>query len=1065
MSQFPLSPLQAARWRLVQGEPRFPWAVSLTLALHGKLESEALRAALAELVQRHEILRTRFVQAAAGAAPAMTVERAGQASFESLDWSAKTLVERELECRRLEAALRVPYPLDGSAPLRAALARVSAEEHVLVLAQSSLAADWRSLWSVVRELTRALAGELEREPPVQFADLAQWLRDTLEGVDAAAGLEAWRDLDLGAAASLRLPLEHDRGPGPRALHELSRELPPRLQESLEQLAHARRMPAEAFLCAVWQAWLARLGELPALVSGVRSAGRAFQGLDHALGTFERALPVAAQLDERVSLSQLARRTDEQLARGAEWHEFFQPERLGAPGDFAFRYAFEHLPLEADHEHGGLRLECLRRDGHGEAFRALLRVEHTNRGCELRFAFDSRWFGEDEARAVAEPYLALLENALARPEAPLATLSALSPGERARLLELARGPELAPRAEATRDAIAAPLPVQPAPGGRCIHDWILETARQRPDAPAVWAEGVELSYRALEQRTAALALELERAGVVPGALVGVHLERSAELVVALLAVLRAGAAYVPLPPSYPRERVLTMLADSRALVVIGAAASATALAGFRGTLVPVHAPRATAGVAPRARVTPADLAYVIYTSGSSGKPKGVPITHANLVHSTRARVAAYAGRVERYLLLSSFAFDSSVAGIFWTLVQGGTLVLPSEGLEKDLASLPGLIARQRPTHLLGLPSLWSLVLEQGSTRDLASLDTVIVAGESCPAELVRRHRAKLPSVKLYNEYGPTEGTVWSTVFDARAPLVRAQVPIGRPIPGSSAYVLTPERELAPIGVAGELWIGGPGVASGYLNRPELTAERFAEDPFSGGRMYRTGDRARWLADGNLEFLGRIDNQVKIRGYRIEVEEIEAALSAHPAVREAIVLARDDGGRGARLVAYVVPIGPRPAETDLLRYLAERVPEYMVPARAVALDGWPQLPNGKIDRKALPEPPEPLAFAEPEGALEIVLAALWADVLGLEAVGRHDDFFALGGHSLSATRLYARLKETLQVKLPLRTLFEQRTPAALAAELARDPSEGERLQRLAEVVLSVLEAESGERALPA
>ncbi len=407
----------------------------------------------------------------------------------------------------------------------------------------------------------------------------------------------------------------------------------------------------------------------------------------------------------------------------------------------------------------------------------------------------------------------------------------------------------------------------------------------------------------------------------------------------------------------------------------------------------------------------------------------------------------------------------MAGIFWTLVQGGTLILPPEGFERDLASLPGLIARHKPSHLLGLPSLWSLLLEQGTAHELASLETVIVAGESCPTDLVRRHRAKLPRARLYNEYGPTEGTVWSTVFDARQPFERLQVPIGRPIPGSAAYVLTRERDLAPLGVAGELWIGGPGVASGYLERPELTAERFADDPFSGGRMYRTGDRARWLTDGNLEFLGRIDNQVKIRGYRIELEEIEAALSEHPAVREAIVLARDDGGRGAQLVAYVVPIGPRPAETDLLRYLSERVPEYMVPSRAVCLDGWPQLPNGKIDRKALPEPSEPLSFAEPEGALEIVLAALFADVLGLETVGRNDDFFALGGHSLSATRLYARLKETLQIKLPLRALFEQRTPAALAAELVRDPSESERVQRLAEVVLSVLEGESAERAVGA
>jgi hypothetical protein len=323
---------------------------------------------------------------------------------------------------------------------------------------------------------------------------------------------------------------------------------------------------------------------------------------------------------------------------------------------------------------------------------------------------------------------------------------------------------------------------------------------------------------------------------------------------------------------------------------------------------------------------------------------------------------------------------------------------------------------------------------------------------------------LPHAKLYNEYGPTEGTVWSTVFDTSQPCARAQVPIGRPIPGARNYVLTSARELAPVGVAGELWIGGPGVAAGYLERPELSAERFATDPFTGERMYRTGDRARLLPDGNLEFLGRLDHQVKIRGYRIELEEIEAVLASHPAVREAVVVARGEGP-GQRLVAYALPIGPRPAETDLVRYLGARLPEYMVPARAVLLDDWPRLANGKLDRRSLPEPEESATFAEPEGALETVLAALFADVLGIEAVGRHDDFFALGGHSLAATRLYARLRETLQTRLALKTLFEQRTPAALASALTREPAERERLERVAELVLSVLADGAEEHALGA
>jgi len=1030
MSGYRLAPLQLAHWRRLQAEPRFPWASSLTLGVHGALEAERLRAALAVLVQRHEILRTRFVCPAAGAAPEMTVERQGDASLELHDWRALGLVERERECRRLERALRASYPLDGAAVLRLAVARTGPEEHVLILAQSILAADWRSLWSLARELVAELAGQAPEEP-AQVADLAQWLSDVLEGEDAPAGRAAWQELDLRSAAELRTSLESDRGARPFELQEVSRELTPALDEALASVARAKHLPREALLSAAWQAWLARLAERQSLVLGVRSAGRAFQGLDHALGTFERALPIQVQLDERTSLAQLARRGDEQLARGTEWHEFFQPEQ--AHPDFAFRYAFEHLPGEPSFALGGLALELLRRDGFGEPCTALLRVEETARGCELRLAHQPRFLEAAEASALLDGFLGLLENALARPDAPLATLSAVNDAQRAQLLALARGPELS----------AAP---------RRLDEWILETARAHPTACAVSAAGGTLRYQELEQRSGALAAELQALGLGPGAFVGVHLERSPELVVALLAVLRAGAAYVPLPPNYPRERVLAMLADSRARAVVGSERSAEALSGFRGPVVVARAARPNA--APRAGGTAADLAYVIYTSGSTGKPKGVPITHANLAFSTRARAAHYAERVERYLLLSSFAFDSSVAGIFWTLTQGGTLVLPPEGYEKDLTLLPGLVARERPTHVLGLPSLWSLVLEQAKDGELDSLTTVIVAGESCPPELVRRHAARLPHARLHNEYGPTEGTVWSTVFDTREPCARASVPIGRPIPGAANYVLTPERELAALGVAGELWIGGPGVAAGYLERPELTGERFADDPFGGGRMYRTGDRARMLPDGNLEFLGRLDQQVKVRGYRIEPGEIESVLAGHPAVREALVVAREGAG-GATLVAYVVPIGPRPTETDLVRYLGERLPEHMVPARAVCLERWPLLPNGKLDRRALPAPEES-AFVEPEGALEIVLAALFADVLGLEQVGRHDDFFALGGHSLSATRLYARLKETLQIGSSLRVLFEQRTPAALAAALRAAPQDGARVERLAEVVLAVLES---------
>jgi len=1037
---FPLSPLQDALWRRAQASGREPEWIALHARIEGPLEAGPFRTALEQVVRRHEILRTRFVELTPGEVR-QRVDSEASATFELLDLRALGAEQRERELARKLAELRRPYRRDGSAPLQVALVRLGEHEHALLLAQSCLAADWRSLWNVARELVLTVADGPEGDAPAQFADVATWLLDTRGGDDAPSGREFWERTGARELPLLRLPLEFERSPVQAREARVTRVLAHRTAASLVRLAQGRRVPVEAFLLSAWQVTLARHAERERFVLGVRSAGRAFQGLDEALGPFERFLPLVARVEARLGLGALARQTDEDLSLASEWHEFFEVGLLAREESMA--HAFEHWPRVAAFECGRLTLCLEERYGNAEPARLLLRVEERPAGWTLEFVHDPRFLAQAEVEVLAETTLAWLDEAAQRPDAPWGELEALDGAGRARVLESSSGEALAP---------------QPC----LLHEWILASAAAHPAQVAVRANGQELTYAALEQRSAALAAELAGLGVGPGMRVGVHLERSLDLVVALLAVLRAGGAYVPLPPAYPRERVLGALADSQAAVVVGSARSALALSGFRGQIVRADAER-SATPAPRPTLGVHDLAYVIYTSGSTGKPKGVPVTHANLAHSTRARLAYYRSPVERYLLLSSFAFDSSVAGIFWTLVSGGTLVLPPEGFEKELAALPDLIAAERPTHLLGLPSLWTLLLEQAPPGALDSLSTVIVAGESCPPELVKRHHATRPSTALFNEYGPTEGTVWSTVFDTAQAFARPQVPIGRPIPGSTNYVLDGARRLVPTGVAGELWIGGPGVVQGYLARPELSAERFADDPFvRGGRMYRTGDRARWLPDGNLEFLGRLDQQVKIRGYRIELEEIEAVLGAHPSVREAVVAARDDGG-GVTLVAYALPSGNAPAETDLLRYLGEHLPEHMVPARAVVLAAWPRLPNGKIDKLALPAPAVETLQEEPVGALEIVLSALFADVLGVDEIARHDDFFARGGHSLSATRLYARLKETLQARLPLRALFEHRTPAALAAELVKDPTEAARIEARATVVLSILDGE--ERALGA
>src|SRR6185436_8254299 len=463
--------------------------------------------------------------------------------------------------------------------------------------------------------------------------------------------------------------------------------------------------------------------------------------------------------------------------------------------------------------------------------------------------------------------------------------------------------------------------------------------------------------------------------------------------------------------------------------------------------------------------------------STGVPKGVPVTHGGLARSIAARFAVYREPVERFLLLPSFAFDSSVAVLFWTLCQGGRLVLPPPGQERDAERLVELVARHRVSHWVSVPSLYAAVLERAQAgasaepRPLATLRTVVVAGEACPAELVSLHRRTVGAT-LYNEYGPTEAVVWSTVFACGPEAEVGAVPIGRAIPGARTYVLDREGRPVPLRVAGELCIGGPALARGYHGRPELTAERFVPDPFGaltgepGARLYRTGDLVRHQTGGELEFLGRVDGQVKIRGFRIEPGEIEAALAAHPAVREAAVAVREDGTGERHLVAWFVPRGAEAVPAAELRaFLRERLPAHMVPALLVVLESLPLTPNGKLDRQALPAPEwaSQVPYVAPRTAVEEALAAIWGETLKRERIGIHDNFFDLGGHSLLATRVVSRIQTDLQVELPLRELFEARTLADLAAAVeARSRAGSGDLQKISET-LAQLEQLSEEQIL--
>jgi aspartate racemase len=580
---------------------------------------------------------------------------------------------------------------------------------------------------------------------------------------------------------------------------------------------------------------------------------------------------------------------------------------------------------------------------------------------------------------------------------------------------------------------------------CIHNLFETKVEMLPEAAAVVQGKRQLTYRELNSRADALANSLHQHGVGAEEVVAICLKPSPEMMVSILGVLKAGGACLPLDPSYPKNRLQYVLDDSKAKVLLTTTDLKPLFSKDDIEVIcldeEMSFPSPAAGtVASAVKAGPDNLAYVIYTSGSTGTPKGVLITHRNLVHSTQARLSYYTAPNSRFLLLSSFAYDSSLAGIFGTLCQGGTLVLCPGSVQESLADLAQLIARHKISELLCVPSVYSFLLEQASRMQLATLRTAMVAGESCAPELIERHYKLLPHTALYNEYGPTEASIWSTVYRCRPKQTRLLVPIGRPIANTRVYVVDRHLNLVPVGVAGEICIAGPGLVRGYLNRPDLTAEKFVPNPFSTDRqskLYRTGDLARYLPDGNLELLGRLDEQVKIRGFRIELEEISSVMAEHASVRHAVATLREDTPDRPELVAYVVPVYSNGFDRNALRqFLKQRLPEVMVPSKIVTLERLPLTPNGKVDRGALPVP-EALSEVVQETAsspVEDRLVDIFEKVLGKHPVCTRQNFFDLGGHSLLVARLLLLVEQGFHKKLSLGEVFQAPTVKELAALLA-------------------------------
>jgi amino acid adenylation domain-containing protein len=1041
----PLSFAQQRLWFIDQLEPGSAlYNVPVALRLEGELDVAALERSLQEIVRRHEALRTSFASAAGE--PAQVIAERRKIGLPLTDLSDLPEDQRLRIARRLVAEqARRTFDLSRWPLLRAGLLRVDERDHVLLMVMHHIICDGWSEGVLIHEMA-ALYEAYSRgeESPLaeleaQYADFAVWQREWLTGDTLERQLTYWTR-QLAGMQALDLPTEHSLSAlashrGAAAPFSLSSEVTAQL------VALSRREGVTLFmtLLAGFQLLLSRYCGQEDVTVGTDVANRHQAGTEGLIGFFVNQLALRTDLSGDPSFRELVKRVRE-VTLGAYAHQDLPFERLvealSPQRDFGRSPLFQVcLVLQSapqpEPRLGDLSLQRFGVDHIQAKFDVTLIVEESGEGLGGSVEYACDLFEASAISRLIDHLRRVFEQVVANPDEPISRIEYLTPAERGQILQ------------EWNDTFRA------FPAELCIHQLFERQVGKTPDAIAVTQAGRSLSYAQLERSANQLAHYLESLGAGPEVRVALYLPRSLELIIALLGILKAGAAYVPIDPTYPEERVAFMLDDAEAAVVLTEEALRANLSGRRSRVVCLDSQwkkiAAYSEARPRSAVEPENLAYVIYTSGTSGKPKGALVTHRGLVNSTNARLNYYREGVRKWLLLPSFAFDSSVAGIFGTLCQGGALSLPAPDLEYDPIRLARLIADERISHLLTVPSLHSELLGLLNPERSSELKVVIVAGEPCPVNLAARHRELAPHVSLFNEYGPTECAVWSTVFDCCSSDLRARIPIGRPIENTRIYILDGGMGVVPVGVAGELYIAGEGVARGYIGQAAQTAERFAPNPHgerAGERAYRTGDKVRYLGDGRIDFLGRVDNQVKVRGYRIELEEIEAALLTYPGVRQAVVVAREDAPGEKRLVGYVAGEAEISAG-ELREYLRGKLPAYMAPAAYVLLAELPLTPNGKVNRHALPKP-EPGAsekdYVAPSDAVETTLVGIFAEALKLERVGIKDNFFELGGHSLLATQVISRVKVAFDVELALRALFEFPTVEELAARLKSVAQQG-------------------------
>jgi amino acid adenylation domain-containing protein len=1080
---FRLSPQQKSLWLRQQHDSAQPYRAVCAILLEGDLQPRVLEQALYSVVQRHEILRTTFQRPAGIKTPFQVVSDNAHPNWQAVDLSH---LDSAHQNHRIEASLAEerarPFDFELGTLLRVRAFKLSAHRRMKIVSLPALCADSVTLTNFVKALSdayeRILDGQEipseagEAGSPMQYVDFAEWQNELLEAGDehAVQGKAYWEEQTTSAVAAPVLPFEKPAKLVPRATPPPSfspATIPVvidwTLRERLETLAKDHGAAIATLLFASWQALIWRLtGQSDFLVFNL-SDGRKLDDLKGALGLYAAYLPVRCHCED-VPFAELLR-AGEVIDEGREWHEYF--ECSGSP---AAQIAFEFVERPVQFMTSGVSFSLIKQEVCHQPFKLKLSCVSSGQEFTAELQYDTRVFDRETVERFAGYWqrflVAQTSVCVSLPDAKPPTKSQtevyatpgtigavdiLGAAERRWLLsDLNRTETEFPNANA-----------------KCIHELFEEQVVRTPQAIALVFGAVELTYEQLNARANQLAHLLADRGVSANDRVGLSLPRGAEMIVGLLGILKAGGAYVPLNPDHPTERLAKQLVESDAAILITNAGQVKQTLNFAGETIDLdlhgELPADQSHANPSLPTTPDNLAYVIYTSGSTGVAKGVAVQHRNLVNYTnfilqRLGIGPGKGAPLHFALVSTIAADLGNTCIFPSLVSGGCLHILSYDAAMDGGVFRNYVAEHPIDVLKIVPSHFQALLASEPDGAILPSKFLLFGGEALSWELSERVSRLEHTCRVINHYGPTETTVGSLTGDvdaAKDAALTLTVPIGLPIANTRAYVLDKNLQPQPLGVAGELYIGGAGVAAGYLNQAGETAARFVADPFSaerGARLYRTGDMVRCLLDGNVEFLGRADNQIKVRGFRVELGEIEAVLATHPAVRQAVVAPGTPGTPGTagilpassvtatqHLVAYIVSSTAKPPSPDELRdFLKPHLPDYMIPSVFVSLSALPLTPNGKIDRAALPAPEDgrpdlQKAFVAPRSDTEMELAGIWSTFLNVSEVGVHDNFFDLGGHSLLATQVVSRMRQAFQTDIPLASIFQAPTVAALAEKI--------------------------------